>query len=78
MSNAKPAASRATVLIHELEAGGSGRHRLIVIRGGIPATSEWCRVNDLGLFKGYFFQNGAMPILPEVFKATPTAHEVLR
>lgn len=67
----------ATVLIHEFEAS-TGRHRLIVIRNQAPQTSGWCKENEFGLFKGYYFQTGVVQSLPEVFRATADAHEVLR
>ena len=69
------ASKPATAIIHETN--NFGQHRLVVIKAGIPTKSEWLEKHELGLFKGYYFQNGIAPILPNVFRATATAHEVL-
>ncbi len=69
--------SEAKIIIHQLEQD-TGRHRLLIIKAGIPTHSGWCKAHEFGQFGGYFFQNGIVESLPEVFRATAEACEVLR
>ena len=54
------------------------RHRLVIIKNGIPTHSPWCENHQVGLFNGVFFHvGGAGSAVPNVFRVSEVAAEVL-
>jgi hypothetical protein len=62
-------------IIHEGDT--IGRHRLVILRNGIPTKSPWYEGREVGLYAGIYFHVGAGGSLPTVFRASAVAHENL-
>jgi len=61
-------------IFHEIAAT---QHRLIIVKEGIPISSQWQEYRQVGKFHNIYFHVGAAGDLPSVFRASGVEHEVL-